>query len=285
VRICGRLEAFHAAKSLSEDHLEPAVESFSLMLRLASCLGAEKHLEARLNAALLRAEAFDVLQAVVRHDRITRTHLVQLHKMVQAQISAWPDDARAWIGDRAIGLHTYELVRAGHLVELLTPEELEEFGGRGALKDFCKAALRGINGDELYYLETMRKVIESCGQPYHTRVALLDSIADDLHQKQETSDFPLIAARMLLKDLKKAQIIQARDRANWEAWTLALALATGQRMPPYEINPLTGEKYERAKADHEIIVWNFGSGQDGDDPAINVPAVGDGPREKVGRRR
>jgi hypothetical protein len=275
VRICARLEAFQAARSLDGDELDGAIESLRLMLRLAHWLGAERVPMARLEAAFLRTEAFRVLQAVVQDEGITREQLDQLYEMVEAQLTAWPDDADAWIGDRALGLHAYELVRAGRLKDLLTDAEIEQYEQEGTLEGMLIAALRGVDQDELYYLQSMREIIDSCRRPYHTRVPMLDSIDRELQAKQDARQLPVVAATVLgLPDVREGQIIQAQDRANWEAWALALAMATGRQPPAYQINPLTGQQYTYLRHDGTIEVSRFGSGAGGDNPSIVVPDLG-----------
>jgi hypothetical protein len=281
VRICARLEAFAAAESLADHRLDEAIESLGLMLRWASCLGAEKLPMARLEAAFLRAEAFRVLQAIVEDERIARKHLDRLYEMVEGQLTTWPDDAHAWIGDRALGLHAYEMVRAGHLRDLLSQEEIEQFQAEDLLQEVLAAAMRNVNHDELYYLQTMRKIIASCSQPYHARRSLFDSIGSDLQENRSSPEFPFVAVWvLLLPEVRKGHAIQAQDRANWEAWALALALASGRAMPAYRINPLTAEEYRYEKYDRTIEVTNFGSGRGGDNPSIVVPDLsgGDEPR-------
>ncbi|MHC4180079.1 MAG: hypothetical protein ACYSWU_21455, partial [Planctomycetota bacterium] len=232
---------------------------------------------ARLEAAFLRTEAFCVLQAIVRDEQITRSRLDQLYRRVEDQLATWPDDAGAWIGDRALGLHAYEMVRAGKLKDLLGAEEIQQFQKENVLDELLDAAVRNVNHDELYYLETMRKIIDSCSRPYHTRLPLFDSVASELQQKRNSPEFPVVAAWVLrLADVRKGHAIQAQDRANWEAWALALALATGRQMPAYQINPLTGQEYLCQKHDETVEVTNFGSGRDGDNPSIFVPDLGGG---------
>ncbi len=269
--IVARLEAFAAAESLAADQPAPAIESLECMLRWASCLAAEMHVVTRLEAAFIRTEAFSVLQAIAINERTDDSHLEQLYAMVEKYLREWPDDADAWIGDRAVGMHTYEVVRAGHMGQLLTAGEMQAFGREGGLKNNLAAAEQGVDQDELYYLNTMRKVIESCARPYHERTGLFESVFQDLHNRRNSDDFPLVAARLLLRDIRKGHQIQTQDRANAEAWLLALALAVGRPMPSGQTNPLTGERYEQDNVENEITVWNFGTGEDGDDPAITIP--------------
>ena len=274
VRICARLEAFLAAESLSGGKPDEAIESLQTMLRLASCLTAEKHGQTRAQAAFIRTEAFVVLQAIVQHRKIAREHLQLLYKTVEDQLKAWPGDAEAVIGDRALGMHAYELVRTGEVVVLLTEEEIELFGKEAGLKHFIAATRRNGDRDELYFLETMRQIISSCRQPYYERIELFNTIGDDLQAKRNLSEFPTVAARLLLPDVQKGQAMQAQDRANWEAWAVALAAAVGRRPLPYQVNPLTGTKYSCKRDNDYIVVGNFGSGLGNDNPMIFVPYLG-----------
>lgn len=271
VWVCASLEAFHAAKALSDDNTPKAIQSLWSMLRLASCLGAEKHIITRLEAAYLRLKAFVVLQAIVDRQSTRREHLRQLQAMVQDHMKTWPPDSAAWTGDRAMGLHAYELVRDGSIMELLTSDELEQFADENILLELDAAAKRHVDSDELYYLLTMRSIIDSCKDPYFKRVTLFDDIVDELQETRNSTEFPMVAARLLLPNIQQSQATQAQDRANWEAWALGLSAAIGKEMPAYEVNPLTGKKYTLTTNNDRTIVGNFGGGEDGDDPLIIIP--------------
>jgi len=270
VRLCARLEAFQAAEQLDEGDLDGALDAVGRMLAFAERLGAKKHLDARLHAAYLRAETMAVMHALVTHHSATGEHLQALLQTVQGQLHTWPDDAGAWIGERAIGLHAYELVRDGALPALLTEEEIEDFKREGDLRLIAAAAQRHADDDQLYYLETMRQVIRACEKPYHTRRPLFDSIEDELQQRWGSPEYPLVAGRLLLKDVAAGQTLQARDRANVEAWALALAAATGQTVPQ-PINPLTGKRYQLTRDDALIVVACIGAGRDADRLRVYVP--------------
>jgi len=266
VRLAARWEAFQAAQSLAENHLAAAIDAFSLMLRLAACLAAERHPVARLEAAAVRSEAFRVAAAVVQHEKIARRELERLHEAVCAHWDAWSSDADAWIGDRALGLHTYEMIRGGELARLLTMAELERFEHEGNLRELAPAALRTVDEDELYYLEAMQKIIDSCRQSYAARTAVLETIESDLRQKQDTPEFPLVAARLLLPGIGQGHLIQVQDRANCTAWALALAMATGRDWSRYQLNPLTGKPYPTSQQGRWIGVAA------GEGCSIQVPA-------------
>ncbi len=80
-------------------------------------------------------------------------------------------------------------------------------------------------------------------QPYYERRKTLRQLAAELQELEDTSRYPIIAARFLFADIDRGHRVQAADRARCEAWALALAAAAGQPRPSYDVNPLTGEAY------------------------------------------
>jgi hypothetical protein len=102
-------------------------------------------------------------------------------------------------------------------------------------------------------------------------VADFEELRRDLHNRRNSSDFPLVAGRLLLLDVEKGHVIQARDRANCEAWVLALALACAEKPPGFGNNPLTGRPYRVERDGKTILVYDVGTGLDGDDPPWIVP--------------
>jgi len=271
VWICARLEAFCAAEALSAQDIDKAVESLRYLLRLAECVAAEPHPIMRLEGAFLRTEALLVLQAIVGSEKFERRHAQMVRGWLAEQLANWPDDALAWIGDRAQGMVLYEAIRGGRLKDFLTEEEREELKETGGISTFEDAVLRDVNSDQLYYLTAMRNIIESCEHPYHTRVEDFEALRRDLHQRRNKSDFPLMAGRFLLLDVEKGHVIQARDRANCEGFVLALSLACGEKPPELGNNPLTGRPYRVERDSKTILVFDIGTGVEGDNPPWVVP--------------
>jgi hypothetical protein len=276
VWICSRLEAFRASEALSALDVDTAVESLRYQLRLAECVAAEPHPIARLEGAFLRIEALLVLQAIVASEGFQRRHALLIHGWLSDQLATWPDDALAWIGDRAQGMVIYEAVRGGRLKDFLTDEEKEQIKETGSFSAFEDAVLRDVNSDQLFYLVAMGQVIESCEYPYHTRVADFEELRRDLHERRNRSDFPLVAGRFLLLDVEKGHVIQARDRANCEAFVMALALACGEKPPELGNNPLTGRPYRVERDAKTVMVFDIGTGLDGDNPPWIVPDMSSG---------
>ena len=142
VWICSRLEAFRAAEALSALDVDTAVESLRYQLRLAECLAAEPHPVVRLEGAFSshrgpcssfrRSWAARILNG---------RHAIVILGLLSEQLATWPDDALAWIGDRAQGMVIYEAVRGGKLKAFLTDDEkqrLKESGNSSAFED-CRA--------------------------------------------------------------------------------------------------------------------------------------------------
>ncbi len=254
VWIVARLEMFYAAEQLHRKAISEAIGSLEVLLRLAHCLGAEKHFEPRGQAAFLRSEALLVLEAIVRRPEIQRAHLKKLFHLLQNHLDQWPPDAYAWMGERALGMHAYELVRDGRLLQLAKPEEIELMGGQAAAADLAEVAKQNVNQDELYYLRTMRRILEACAEPYFRRAALFQELRLDLQQKRNSSEFPLVAGYLLLPSIENGHRLQAKDRALCEAWAVAVALGAGQTDPPYQISPLSGQPYKILRQDGRIEV-------------------------------
>jgi len=266
-----RLESFKAAEHLAANDPEAAVEPLSFMFQLIECLANVKLVEARLQAAFLRSEALETIHWTATHPAATRDLHDRLFELVQEQLANWPDDAWAWIGDRAVGLHAYEVIRDGKIRWLLNDEEIAMLNDEQILSQLNHPDSKVLAADELYYLDTMRGMIDVCSQPYFKRRQFFETLRRDLQRRRNDQDFPLVAARILLKDVENGHIIQARDRTLCEAWSIALAVAAGRPSPGYEVNPLSGERYRVVITDDQVAVWNIGNGEPGDEYPVIVP--------------
>ncbi len=269
VRICVRLEALLAAELLAKDEPDEAAEPLAYMLRLVGLLAKERRVVTRLAAAELRGEAFRVMEALVEKPNVSAATLVHLSELLAAQLVAWPPDADAWIGDRALGMHTYEMIRGGYVASVLSTEETERFREEGNLKALLRAVVRSVDQDQAYYLAAMRTVVAGCEKPFYQRQEIFRTIDRQLYEVREKDDFPTIAARILLPEIEQAQRQQAKDRAAAEAWAIALAAVTQQPEPPYETNPFTGKPYRLTREATRIVVEGVGIG--GADRPVSIP--------------
>ena len=270
-RIYVRLEQIRAADRFDKEGAGAVEESFSFMFQMLHRLAEVPHVVSRLAAAQLRREVLSGLQVVVRDKRTRRSVFERLYRLVLVQLDHWPRDANAWIGDRALGLHAYEMIRAGYLSSLLSFNELHEFREDGTLARLVNATER-IDEDEYYYLRTMRRVIQSCEFPYYERVDLLSDLRDEQGRIRQDADCPIIAIKLLLEGIESAHRLQALDRALCEAWRLGLAAALQHDFEPQRLNPLTGEPYVIVREKNSVSVWGAAI-YGGEDP-VTVPLVG-----------
>jgi len=268
-----RLEAFLAAEALADDDPDKAIESLAFMLCITRFLGQEKSLSARSAAAGFRADTLEVLAAIAQHPKATRETLENLLEKLNGQMAAWPPDANAWIGERATGLHTYEIARGGYVQSLLTIEELQEFRKDGTLGGLLKAVAANYDTDELQYLQMMQTIIDSCKLPYYQRKPIFWEIRKDLQRQRNTPEFPIIATRILLADFEEGHEIQAKDRARCEAFVLALSKALGRKPPDYKINPYTGKPYQVTRNQTRVVVRGIGLGREDHPVIIPIPAT------------
>ncbi len=142
-----------------------------------------------------------------------------------------------------VGFFAYDMVRRGQLLNLLTSEEVETFRRGEDVQRWTWRVLKSLDDDEVFYLETMRRLIDSCQEPYAARGPILNDCAARLDRLRGTPRHPFLAAQVLLVNVATAMRRQAADRARCEAWRLALAAAAGLAADPPPVNPLTGTPF------------------------------------------
>lgn len=235
-----RLEAIAAADALDDNRPDDAILAAGFALTAAELLAEEWNVTTRVTAANLRADALEIVRAAAVHPLATRQTHQRLLDLLLRHTADWPPDERAWIGDRAAGLIAYELVRDGHYLALLSRDEVQRLKEQGILQVTARAARRNIDSDQLYYLQTMRQIVESCHEPYFRRKAALAAIRRDLVRREHTPDYPLIAGGLLLTDFETGHLRQAQDAARCQAWIAALSAALELPAVPL-VSPVTGE--------------------------------------------
>jgi hypothetical protein len=257
-----RLEAVAAAVVLSDDSPEGALPHLGRLLTTARVLAAEPNVTTRIAAANLRADALHLLAEIVSHEQCTTELHQRLFDLLGEQVAGWPADSQAWIGDRAAGMLTYELVREGHYLSLLAADEVRELQAKQTLHATAQAAIRGIDDDEQFYLQAMRQLIDASRQPYSERQEVLASIRRSLQDKEQTADYPLVAGKLLLADFETAQQRQVEDLARCQAWMLALGTALGHESPAAVTNPRTGSPFKIERTPLAVTVAAVLPGRD-----------------------
>lgn len=254
LRICARLEGLAAAEALADNRPETALACVRQMIAAAERLAAESRVLSRVVAVDIRDDALRALAAVAVHPQTGAGLHREISDLIDAQLAQWPSDRLAWIGDRAAGLHTYEMVRDGQLMLLLTGAEKVRFKRLGVYDNLEQFVAANIDGDEMYYLSAMRRLIAVCDKPYYRRVELLEGIRNELLDLHATAQYPVVADTILLFDFEAGFRLQALDRARLEAWRLALHAATSSTLPEPGVNPLTGQPFEIAIENSFVVV-------------------------------
>lgn len=265
-----RLLGLQASEDLAGGRLDTATERLAAMFKTAELLGREQFVALRVAAAHRRAEALQVLRGIAGHPQATRATYRTLNTLLSHQLERWPTDEATWIGDRALGLHTYELIRNGYLLSLLTEEEIRRYDERAGLKNLTSLVRENIDGDELFYLQAMRELIDASRQPFPTRTKVFRQLDRDLEILRDGKSYPFIADQLLLTKIEPIQRLLAVDRARCEAWRLALQLALdSEPAAGADLNPLTGLPFVVEVTAEQVVV--DGIDNYGDEQAVLVP--------------
>lgn len=249
-----RLECISAADAVSRGDVDQALAAIRRAFDVVELLAAEPHVVTRLTAVEARRDVLGAVQRLVDSRVITAVQLAQLERILSQELARWPDDGDVWIGDRANGLQTYEMIRRGQLLAVLTDDELHALASEMNSTLFAVAVAKNVDRDETYYLQAMRRYIELSHKPYYERMATLDALQADFAALASSPDYPIIADRLLLAGLAQGQRQQAADLALVRAWSMALAVACGQSLPPPAVNPLTGQNYNVQIAKDRVVV-------------------------------
>ena len=276
VRLCARLEAFDAAERLHvHGDVDGTLENVGRMLRWAGLLAAEKNVLARRQAGAIRDEIASVIVEVAHSPKATPRHLAEAARLVYDTLESWTPDSHAWIGERAAVLHAYEAIRDGRIIGFLTPEEIDELAGERSLIGVTKALKRSVDSDELFYMQAMRRIIDGCADPYLARRNAFGEIETAAEALKGTTDYPLAAIRLFMKDIDAEHLEQALDRAQYEALYLALSYAAGKPSDRFKTSALSGKPYV-VRRDGSLVVVEDGGSELISGVSIAVPVKAEG---------
>lgn len=267
-----RLEAFCVADELVRGEPAAAMLPLRTMLMVDKNLAALPCVATRRAAGRLRAESLRAAAALVEHPQCTELLRGELLKVLEGHLQDWTPDRIIMIGDRALGIHAYELVRDGQIMNLLTSREIERLKEAGELEAFCRIVEESVDEDEWFYLSAMRRVIRACDKPFYERIGVLDQINREAEDLMGTHSAPLFAARVLLTDMALIHRELALDRARCEAWVMGLRAAAGKSVERNAVNPVTGRPYELVREQDAMLVKNLAGPRD-EEPAVTVPVL------------
>ncbi len=231
-----------------------AMDRFRLAWRWTDWLAAERYLESRLKAVELRTEAIAVAEHFANRPQATRQELRLLHQCFVRSIAATPRLEETLQRERAIALVTYEAIRLGLVNLLFTDEERQELQTDEVLELLRKASPDRIDADEAAYLQYMRQVLATAGEPYHARKGGLAESDRLLASTAVGEDYAWFANRLFAENLTLAQAELARDQARLEGWVLALARAADLPAPGFKTHPRNGKPYRIETVGGEVHV-------------------------------
>jgi len=241
------LEEYAIAQALLNGKVDDAVECLNYIFRMAQLTAEVRSPEVRSKAARIRRYALNIAQTVVLDPKFRKKNLIDLYEILKEQLETWTDDAEAWIGDRAGALKVFNLVALYGPEGALEPNEIDELNQRGILEGYTKRRdlAQIIAKDQVYYLRTMKSLIDECRRPFFQRRTLLNRIYSDLRRLKGTPEEPIIAG-FLLRGITELMEYIAFDRADCEVAFLAMSISLKQPVPPeqLELDPLYGKKYE-----------------------------------------
>jgi hypothetical protein len=270
-----RIEGLVAIGHLADGDLAAAWQSLDLLLHTAEILASEPHVPCRLLAVNARSRALKVLQRIVLDPRTDKSAIVAARQSLVETLKRWPSDSLAWSGERSSGLITFEMVRDGHFLSLLERDEVDKLHQQHITRTTMRAVMHGIDEDQLFFLNAMRRMIDCCDQPFFARCEELAAIRTELTEREATNRFPIVAAR-LLDDFEPIHQRQSEDLSRCLAWSIALRAAANppEALPdPALQNPTTGKPFEVEVSGERVLVR--GVLLDPDEPIeVRIPAEG-----------
>ena len=249
-----RYLCIRAMVALNYGKLDQALDSILLCSDLLEHLGKLPNTTARMTAANERAFLMRVVQRTANHHLADAATLQNLERLTQAIIQRWPNGKRAMIGERAVGLHTYELVRQGHLASFLTYKEIKKMTEDGTIKSLATYLDKHIDEDEYQYLRHMRLYIEACDLPFHQRKA---KFAEASEPENEGDDvYARFSNQFVVSDLIGMQYRLAQDLALCTAMHLTLRTAQGNSTESASVHPVSGKPFALEQTDSFVAITN-----------------------------
>jgi hypothetical protein len=266
------LEEYAIAAALRDGRIEEALDSLVYVFRIAQLTSAVGVPAARSSAASIRLRAINVMQTIILDSKFKKRYLNGLYEMIKEQLEHWTPDRTVWVADRAIGLRTYHQILLYGPEKALTPTEINELEKRGLLvfvtrkpKKRKKTTTNNKNekedneikeimllknnffrehvADEIFYLRSMQKVIDTSKRPFYRRFTVLSEVTDELARAMEQKSAPIIA-ELLLRGIAESMRLHAQDRAACEMAFLAMSVSLEKKTTSSLISkPLSEKEY------------------------------------------
>ena len=228
-----------------EDKPAVALARFAAAWKWTNWLAETGHLEARVQAALVRADALNAAEVIANRPAITTEQLAALQRVLQESLDASPSIEATLVRERAMAIAAYEAIRLGMTDMLFTIDERAHLREQGVYQQLRAADPDQVDADQAAYLAYMREIISVANQPFFARSKHLIESDRLLRAGEHGNSFPWFANHLFVahNSMTRAQAEIARDRSRIEGWLHLLAAATNQPAKAGAINPLNGERY------------------------------------------
>ncbi len=247
-----RLQLISAALATESGNLGDAIDEFVRAYRWCDRLGEVPMLEAQLQAASLRGNAAIVLSLIATDQRATQADLKRLSVAMGHSLDTWPSERKMLVGERALAMHAYEMIRKGFIELVVTMDERKVLRQEKILEKLREADEAIIDDDEFQYLDYMAAVIAIADRPYHLRVSELRELDRQL-AISNGGRYAWLANRAFADGLTAAQAQLARSHGELIGWYVALCEASGDGLEAASVNPFNGETIVVERLGNRII--------------------------------
>jgi hypothetical protein len=215
------LEEYAVAKAIRSNKIRDAVIGIAYIFRIAQLTAEVPSLPVRYVAAQTRLKALDLVQNTVFAKSFAEEDLRELFLILIEQLDTWTLESKAFIGYRASGMKTFNLILAMGIDYAFENSELEELAKRD--KDRFEYKInQNWAWDHVFFLRSMQTIIGSCEQPYFERRDVVEKILHTLQEKYDTPE-DLITSYFLLRETTRFMQFYAFERTRCEVATLAMA--------------------------------------------------------------
>jgi hypothetical protein len=274
------LEEYAIAAALRDGRIEDALDSLVYIFRIAQLASAISVPSARSAAALIRLRAVDIMQTIILDSKFKKPYLNGLYEMIREQLEYWTPDHSVWAADRASGLKTYHRILQYGLEAALTPTEIDDLEKRNLLTFIARKQKKykkntdenknnenneiketillkndffhGHVSDEIFYLRSMQKVIDTSKKPFYQRHSELSEVTDEVVRAMDKKESAPVIAELLLRGIVESMRLHAKDRAVCEMTFLAMSVSLEK--PTFNsltFNPLSEKGYEVNQIEEE----------------------------------
>ena len=253
------LEEYAVAQALLEGNIESAIKALAYIFRIAYLASTLENVGTRLDAAVVRLRAFDVMQRVVLDPKFEKTHLIDLRNMLLDERKHWTSEYIAWFGDRASGMMLYHRIVMYGLKNAMEPAEFEWMEQRGVIEMFRQQPRDYQEADKVFYFRSMQKILNICNEPFVKRLDVLNQISNDLLATEHSFDKNGVAmehfvAHVMLKDVNRLMRSFAEDESALNRALVAMSLSLGHSDTGGYRDPFTDEPYEVQQTSDRINV-------------------------------